>query len=92
MWNPRIVAKFAVLSQYLYGATEKYHEKLQDSRCPGQNSNPRPPEYKLGLLLLTARLVYVGSFHLLANPICKIELKLKKTKLRGLSPQANYTD
>jgi hypothetical protein len=41
---------FKVLSLYSPGGTDENHEKPQDSRSPGRDFNPKPPEYETGVL------------------------------------------
>jgi hypothetical protein len=42
-----------VLSRLSAGGTEENHKNLnQDSRLRGRKSNPRPPEYEVGVLTL----------------------------------------
>jgi hypothetical protein len=35
-----------ILALHLTEGTEEFRENLQDSRCPGWDSNPVPSEYK----------------------------------------------
>jgi hypothetical protein len=44
---------FEVLSRHLREDTEEDYDKpRRDTYCPGQNSNPAPPEYKFRALLI----------------------------------------
>jgi hypothetical protein len=51
MWKEAVVSQFKVLPQNLRGETEEKYEKphSQDSRSPGRNLNPGPPEYEAGV-------------------------------------------
>jgi hypothetical protein len=43
-----------VLSRHPHGGTGEGHENIsQDSRSPGQDLNPEPPEYEAGVLTKT---------------------------------------
>jgi hypothetical protein len=47
---------FKVLLWHLPGGTEENHIKLNwDSQFPGQDFNPEPPEYKVGVLTTQPR-------------------------------------
>jgi hypothetical protein len=49
-------SNFKVLFQHSPWGTEEKHKKLsQDSRSPGQDRNPGPPEYEVGLLATQPR-------------------------------------
>jgi hypothetical protein len=48
-WKETIMSKFKVISQHSPGGTEQNHEKPQNSWFPGQDLNPGPPEYKVGV-------------------------------------------
>jgi hypothetical protein len=42
---------FKTLSRHLLGSSEENRDKSQtDSRSPGRNSNPGPPEFESGML------------------------------------------
>jgi hypothetical protein len=47
MCKEAVMAEVEVLSRHFPGETEVNHEISQDSRCPGQDSNRAPSEYKL---------------------------------------------
>jgi hypothetical protein len=49
MWKEAVVA-FKLLSRHLSEGTDEYHETPQDSRPPGRDLNPGPPEYEAGVL------------------------------------------
>jgi hypothetical protein len=58
--KPERMRKEAVITQFWFSArhlprkTDKNHEKIQNSRCPGRDSNRTPPEYKSEPLPLDA--------------------------------------
>jgi hypothetical protein len=51
----RLWPNFKVLSQNLRGGTEKNHETPYNSRSPGWDLNPGPPEYESGVLTTRPR-------------------------------------
>jgi hypothetical protein len=54
MCNEVVVAYFLVLSQHLYGGTERIYEKSQQDNHPlGRDSNWGLPDYKAGILTTT---------------------------------------
>jgi hypothetical protein len=55
-WKEAVVAQLTVLSRHLSGGTEENHEKPHNSRSPGRDSNPGPPEYEAGVLTTRSRL------------------------------------
>jgi hypothetical protein len=56
IWKEAVVTYFKVLSRRLPGWAEENHKILiQDNRPSDRDLNPRPPEYKAGLLLTRPR-------------------------------------
>jgi hypothetical protein len=56
VWKEAVVGQFEVLFRHLPGGTEENHKNLsQNSWPPGRDSNPEPPEYKVGMLTTQPR-------------------------------------
>jgi hypothetical protein len=56
IWKEAIMASFEVLSRICLEGLRKTTKNLsQDSRSPGRDLNPGPPEYKAGVLTTRAQ-------------------------------------
>jgi hypothetical protein len=46
-----VMSSFKVLCMHLVGVSDENHDKPQDSRFPGRNLIPGPPDYESGVII-----------------------------------------